>query len=88
MSEENLNCCSEVGGYLTAFTIGALLGAGLAVIYAPCSGKETREALARQTEELKEKASSVVTGARELFREKKADIVAAVQAGVNAMQED
>lgn len=88
MSDENANCCSQVGGILTAFTIGALLGAGLAVIYAPCSGKEAREALARRTEDLKDKAGNVVAGAKELFRNKKAEVVAAVEAGKEAMQEE
>lgn len=80
MSDDNSCGCAEVRGYLAAFTIGALLGAALAVIYAPCSGKETREALARQTGELKEKAGSVVAGAKDLFRNKKADIAAGKEA--------
>ena len=89
MSEENASCyCSQAGGYLAAFAIGAALGAGLAFIYAPSSGKETREALARRAQELKGKAGSVVTGAKELFRNKKADIAAAVAAGQEAMMEE
>ena len=86
MSEETQNCSAQTGGYLAAFAIGALLGAGLAIVYAPCSGREVREALARRTEELKEKAGGVLGSAKDAIREKKAEVVAAVQAGKEAMR--
>jgi gas vesicle protein len=74
-------------GYLTAFAIGALVGAGIALLYAPRSGKETREVLARRARELKDKAGDALDKAKETIREKKTEIAAAVEAGKEAMRE-
>jgi gas vesicle protein len=52
MSENNH---SSVGTLIGAFFTGALLGAGLALLFAPVTGKEARQAIANQYEELKEK---------------------------------
>ena len=41
MSDER--CCNGSGGILMAFLAGGLLGAGLALLYAPVSGLEARE---------------------------------------------
>lgn len=79
---------SQVGGYLAAFAIGAALGAGIALLYAPRSGKETRELLARKGRELKDKAEEGFEDAKEFIREKKAEIHAAVEAGKEAMREE
>jgi gas vesicle protein len=49
MSERN-------GDLLKGLVIGGLIGAALGVLYAPKSGKETREDIARKTEELLNKA--------------------------------
>jgi gas vesicle protein len=40
---------------ISAFFAGALLGAGLALIFAPVTGKEVRNTIVHQYEELKEK---------------------------------
>ncbi|MDI6784327.1 MAG: YtxH domain-containing protein, partial [bacterium] len=42
------------GSILLAFAAGAVIGAGIALLYAPQSGKETRELLARKAGDLKE----------------------------------
>jgi gas vesicle protein len=52
MAENNHSC---VSGIISAFFTGALLGAGLALIFAPVTGKEARDTIAHQFEELKEK---------------------------------
>ena len=49
MSERN-------GDLLKGLIIGGLIGAALGILYAPKSGKETREDIARKTEELLNKA--------------------------------
>ncbi|MGV8059647.1 MAG: YtxH domain-containing protein [Smithellaceae bacterium] len=49
MSEKN-------GDLLKGLVIGGLIGAALGILYAPKSGKETREDIARKTEDLLEKA--------------------------------
>lgn len=78
---------SQVCGYLTAFTIGALAGAGIALLYAPHSGRETRHLLAQKAQDLKEKAGDIIEEAKGKITEKKAEIVAAVSAGRDAMRE-
>jgi gas vesicle protein len=84
MSDEQ-SCA--VGGYLTAFAVGALVGAGLALLYAPHSGQETRELLARRAIDLKDKAAKAVEEARDTVLEKKAELAAAVEAGKEAVRE-
>jgi gas vesicle protein len=49
MSERN-------GDLLKGLIIGGLVGAVLGILYAPKSGKETREDIARKTEDLLERA--------------------------------
>jgi gas vesicle protein len=43
---------------LVAAMVGAAVGAGVALLLAPCSGKETRRWLADRTEELKGKTTN------------------------------
>ena len=52
MAENNHSC---VSGTISAFFVGALLGAGLALLFAPVSGKEARKTIAQQYDELIEK---------------------------------
>lgn len=84
MSDEK---CS-MNGTVIAFAVGAAVGAGLALLFAPRSGKETRELLARRAGDLRDKAVDTVDGAKEMFREKKAEILAAVEAGKQAIQDE
>ncbi len=55
MSDER---CST-GGILVAFLAGGLIGAGLALLYAPASGRETREKIGGMAEDLKKKIRAV-----------------------------
>ena len=86
MSDSNES--SRVGGYLAAFAIGALIGTGAALLYAPRSGKETRELLAKKGRELKGKASDALDDAKDFVQERKTELVAAVEAGKVAMREE
>jgi gas vesicle protein len=52
MAENNQSCVSSV---FSAFFAGALLGAGLALLFAPVTGKEARQTIVNQYEELREK---------------------------------
>jgi gas vesicle protein len=55
MSEEK---CGS-GGILLAFLAGGLVGAGLAILYAPASGRETRERITGVAEDLKKKTEQL-----------------------------
>ena len=85
MSDENTN---QVGGIVAAFAVGALVGAGIALLYAPQSGRETRDLLAQKTRDLKDKAAEALDGAKEMVRGKKDQILAAVEAGKDAMENE
>jgi gas vesicle protein len=86
MSDNNES--NRAGGYLAAFAIGALVGTGAALLYAPRSGKETRELLAKKGRELKGKATDAVEDAKNFIEDKKAELAAAVEAGKEAMREE
>lgn len=79
---------NQVGGILTAFVVGALTGATIALLYAPRSGKETRELIAQRGRDLREKASDAVDEVKELLNEKKAEVIAAVEAGKKAIRDE
>lgn len=83
MSENN---SAPVGGVLAAFAVGALVGAAIALLYAPRSGKETRERIADKGRELGDKATDAIKNGSEFIDGKKAEIAAAVDAGKEAMR--
>jgi gas vesicle protein len=85
MSENN--SCS-IGTVLTAFAVGALAGATIALLYAPQSGEDTRKMIAKKGKEYKGKAHEVIEDAKDFFEGKKAEITAAVEAGKEAMREE
>jgi gas vesicle protein len=85
MSENN---SGSVGTILTAFAVGALAGATLALLYAPQSGEETRKLIAAKGREYKGKAHDAIEDAKDYIEGKKAEIAAAVEAGKEAMREE
>ena len=86
MSDSNES--GRVGGYLAAFAIGALIGTGAALLYAPRSGKETRELIAKKGRALKGQATDVLEDAKDFIEGKKAELAAAIDAGKDAMREE
>jgi gas vesicle protein len=87
MSEE-CSMTKGCGGYMAAFAIGAAVGAAVAILYAPYSGRESREYLAHRARDLKDKAGETLHDAREIIKDKKAEILAAFEAGREAMREE
>lgn len=95
---------SEDRGYSGAsvalgFLLGGALGACLALLFAPESGRRTRERLRDLaaevrdksldlTEDLRDKAEDALERGREVFEEKKSIVTAAVQAGKEAVQRE
>ena len=95
---------------LFIFLAGALIGAGISLLYAPLSGEKTRQYLRIQTkkakkkarhltesirenvdylvEEIKETMDHVIEEGIELTKEKKAELLAAIEAGKKAMEEE
>ena len=56
---------------MAAFATGALVGAGVAILFAPQSGKQTRDMVASKTHELKDEACDVIDRGRHFVNEVK-----------------
>ncbi len=79
---------SESGGSGVAWLlVGAALGVGLGVLFAPRSGEETREALGEWLRERREQGSEFLEKMKEKIPEKKEKIVNAYRAGRHAYEE-
>jgi gas vesicle protein len=86
MSDER--CCSS-GGVLLAFLAGGLVGAGIALLYAPVSGRETRERLGGLAGDIRKKAEEWTGDVKQkvegFIEEERSVIKAAYDAGRDAM---
>jgi gas vesicle protein len=76
MAEERGN---GAGGVLVAFTLGALVGAVVALLFAPAKGDETREVLG-------EKARDGAQKTREFLKHQRETLASAVDRGREAYQ--
>lgn len=61
---------THVSSVLFALSIGALAGAGLTMLYAPRSGKKTRDLIVDKSRELKEKAEETINDAHRFIKSK------------------
>ncbi len=95
MSENNSNTL----GVMLAFVVGGVIGAGLALLYAPSSGEETRRRLRLEAERAQGRGmegyktaidtlEEGVGKAREVIEEMKGEVAAAYQAGKEAYQKE
>ncbi|MEK7829329.1 MAG: YtxH domain-containing protein [Deltaproteobacteria bacterium] len=95
MSENNGNTM----GMMFAFLVGGLIGAGLALLYAPASGEETRRRLREQAaqkgDELKQGYATVIDTVeegvgkvKEIIEDRKNEVAAAYQTGKEAYQRE
>ncbi len=57
------------GLFLSGVVVGAVVGAGIALLYAPRSGKDTRAYLSDRGRELKERAQRAFERGRQVVRE-------------------
>ncbi len=90
MSDER--CCNGSGGVFLAFLAGGLIGAGLALLYAPVSGKEARERISGLAGDLQKTAESwsgdLKQKVESFIEEEKSVIKAAYDAGREAMAKE
>jgi gas vesicle protein len=63
------NTGTRMGGQLAAFALGAAVGAGIALLYAPYSGEKTRELLARRGRDVKDRVTGAVGAAVDATKE-------------------
>ncbi|PIV42300.1 MAG: hypothetical protein COY75_03610 [Nitrospirae bacterium CG_4_10_14_0_8_um_filter_41_23] len=94
----------EEGGYSTgsifvSFLLGGIVGAGFALLFAPRSGRETRERIKEIADDVKVKAkdyvedakgkvTSTVEKGKGFFEEKKSAIATAIEAGKEAYDKE
>ena len=75
------------GSVLLAFLLGAVSGAAVALLYAPASGRETREYLGEKAREGRERASAVAEKGRQVINEGRETISSAIERGREAYQQ-
>jgi len=89
----------DAAGYLGWFFLGALVGAGVALLLAPRTGKETLDLLTEKGEEFARRAGEFSSEAqvkagdlfekgRDFFEEQTQRLVSAFEAGKAAMKEE
>lgn len=80
------------GGVLLAFIAGGMVGAGLALLYAPASGRETRERIGGLAEDFKKKSEDwtgdVKQKVERFIDEERSVIKSAYDAGREAMAKE
>ncbi len=78
----------NAGSTLMGFAIGAAVGAGLALLLAPDSGKNTRQRLASTARRLSTSAGDTIDQARDVVAELGTDAKSAIKAGQDAFLHD
>lgn len=82
------NDANRAGGVVAAFAVGALVGAAVALLYAPRSGKESREMLTEKGRELKTKLKGVIDEAPAFIEGKRAEVASAIHSGRDVVREE
>jgi len=79
---------SRSGGVVVGLAIGATMGAALALLYAPQTGKDTRSMLANKGRKLRGKANGALENGKGFVRDQRSVLAAAVEGGKEAMREE
>lgn len=75
------------GSILLAFILGAVSGAAVALLYAPQSGRETREFLGEKAREGRDKAAAAAEKGREILNQGRETLSTAIDRGREAYQQ-
>ncbi len=75
------------GSVLLAFILGAVSGAAVALLYAPATGKETREILGERAREGRERAREAAERGRQVFNDGRDSLTSAIEKGREAYQQ-
>ena len=75
------------GNILLAFILGAVGGAALALLYAPASGRETRDRLAEKAEEARARAADAAAKGRDVLSQGRDTLTTAIERGREAYQQ-
>ena len=74
------------GSILLAFMLGAVSGAAVALLYAPTSGRETREFLGDKAREGRDKAAEATERGRQALNQGRDTLAHAIERGREAYQ--
>jgi gas vesicle protein len=75
------------GSVLLAFILGAVSGAAVALLYAPASGRETRQFLGEKADEARAKAAEAAEKSREVLNQGRETLTTAIERGREAYQQ-
>jgi len=75
------------GSVLLAFILGLVSGAAVAMLYAPASGRETREYLGERAREGRDRATEIAEKGRQALGQGRETLVNAIERGREAYQQ-
>jgi gas vesicle protein len=75
------------GSILLAFILGAVSGAAVALLYAPATGRETREFLGEKAREGRDRAADAAVKGRQAVNQGRETIAHALEKGREAYQQ-
>jgi gas vesicle protein len=75
------------GSILLAFILGAVSGAAVALLYAPATGRETREFLGERAGEARVKAAEAAAKGRDALSQGRDTLTTAIERGREAYQQ-
>lgn len=81
------NDSSAAGTIITAFVLGALTGAAVALLVAPATGDEMRRKLADKAREGAERASEAARQGRQFVEQQRGTVAEAIERGREAYQQ-
>jgi gas vesicle protein len=77
----------SAGNILLAFLLGAVGGAAAALLFAPATGRETRDYLGQRAREGRDRAAEMAEKGRQAIKEGQETLTHAVERGVEAYQQ-
>ena len=75
------------GSVLLAFLLGAVSGAAVALLYAPVTGRETREYLGEKAREGRDRAADAAQKGRQAINQGRETVATAIERGREAYQQ-
>lgn len=75
------------GSILMAFILGAVSGAAVALLYAPTTGRETRELLSEKAREGRDTATEAAKKGRQVIAQSRETLTTAIERGREAYQQ-
>ncbi|MGE5172516.1 MAG: YtxH domain-containing protein [Betaproteobacteria bacterium] len=86
--KEELENTKKEGSILVPFLVGGLIGAGVALLLAPKSGKELRKDIKEIASDTRETLASTIDRGKELYEGSKSAVKNAFEAGKTAYVEE